>query len=124
MTTQEIVNALKCCTDLTSPYVCERCPIRHDTLTDCNSLRRQAAELIESLTAELEQTKRERDTWKRRAEAAERDITSMLESCDFEIRHEYCARCYPSNQCNTDECAGYAKWRGPCAENGGTDAAD
>lgn len=73
-----------------------------------------AADMIEKLSAD-------RNAWKRRAEAAERDITSMLESCDCEIRHEYCARCYTPNECNTDKCAGYAKWRGPCEENGGVD---
>ncbi len=78
MTTQEIVKVLKCCTDLTSPYVCERCPIRHGSLTDCNSLRRQAADLIESLTAELEQVKQERDAWKLRAEAAEHDFETLF----------------------------------------------
>lgn len=66
-------------------------------------------EQLETAHHQLEQVKQEQDAWKLRAEAAERDMTSMLESCDCEMRHEYCARCYLPNQCNTDECTGYAK---------------
>lgn len=117
-TPDEIKNGLRTCTN--RKISCDGCPyhyqgcaarLAYDAIAYINQLETQLRD-----AAKLQS---ERDAWKHRAEAAERDITSMLESCDCEIRHEYCARCYTPNECNTDKCAGYAKWRGPCKENGG-----
>ncbi len=116
MTTQEIVKVLKCCTDLTSPYVCERCLIRHDPLIDCNSLRRQAADLIESLEAELEQAKRERNAAIKNANSCRAckhakpwKVNSSLVSCDKLNINKIATGCP------------YFEWRGPCAQNGGAE---
>ena len=71
----------------------------------------EAADLIENLSTD-------RDAWKRRAEAAERDIAAMLANCECEARHEYCVGCNGES----DDCREYAIWRGSCAGNGGINA--
>ncbi len=70
-----------------------------------------AADMIEKLSAD-------RDAWKRRAEAAERDIRKILVSgklCPFCIKYAAVERC------TSEGCMDNAVWRGPCAENGGAD---
>lgn len=66
------------------------------------------------------------DTWKRRAEAAERDLQGVCWSCAHAFDYEVLPGC-TAYQCNYDNGADrvtkrYCKnwqWRGPCAENGG-----
>lgn len=82
-----------------------KCPYSEKVVC-VDTLCGDAAELIDELIAE-------RDEWKRRAEAAEKDIKYML------ITGEDCPLCGSSRpECGWD-CELRAKWRGPCAENGG-----
>lgn len=73
-----------------------------------------AADLIEKLSAD-------RDAWKRRAETAERDMGCMIPctTCRWTAgESEACQTCAASILNNWRR-SNY-KWRGPCAENGGT----
>lgn len=94
MTTQEIVKALRCCGEDESAK-CELCPLCDEPLEDCCNMYQRAAYLIESMTAELEQAKQERDTWERRGEAVERDLHSIIryaeDGCLFCAHHLTCA---------------------------------
>lgn len=79
---------------------------------------------IESLLNEHESLKKERDEWKARCEAAERDIEHCCETCQY--HHVYFDGYLSANDCtNLDgECLNnYDRWnwRGPCAENGGAE---
>ncbi len=51
--------AIRCCT---SDNACYNCPLCNADVDDCNDKQRQAADLIETLMAELEQVKRERES--------------------------------------------------------------
>ncbi len=59
LTQQELVMAIRCCT---SDNACFDCPLCNADVDDCNDKQRQAADLIETLMAELEQVKRERES--------------------------------------------------------------
>ena len=67
-----------------------------------------AAELA-CLTAELSALKSERDRFKARAEAAERDINRMLRSDETEDFCVFC-KCFKDRFC---ACSTGAEWRGP-----------
>ncbi len=117
MTTQEIVKALRYCGE-GDTVNCEFCPLQEGTVHACYELYQEAANLTESLSAELEQVKRERDVWKLRAEAAEYDMRKAImgtgspcKSCKYPIQDDA-----PCSVCN---CVSRWQWRGPCAENGG-----
>ncbi len=92
-----------------------------------------AANTIEKLSSDL-------DAWKQLAEAAKRDIRSLIENtdsaCDFCTHRRVCKGCENEKTCSTDfefgtcpamkdtPCNGcglenHFQWRGPCAENGG-----
>lgn len=119
MTTQDIVKALRCCAD--GPLDCEGCPICDARPAECDNLHRQAAGLIESLTAELDQLKQERDSWKYRAEAAEQDMGCMIPCYTCKARPvgeaRECAECVASPL--TGWKRSHYVWRGLCVENGG-----
>ncbi len=104
-----------------------------ESLDTVDELRR-AADMIKKLSGEndelqsrlkhLEGVERDKDAlffemqrWKRRAEAAERDIETLLmegcAGCDFCAYFGTCSR----SDIQETYCA--PKWRGPCAENGG-----
>lgn len=93
-----------------------------------------AANLIEKLSAELEsddrqysrvafdtivaeglKTEADRDAWKHRAEAAERDLTTLMKKtewgCNF-CKHRVGAICVSWDECKPE-------WRGPYKENEG-----
>lgn len=95
-------------------FNCYDCPATDDLCNMNDELQDKAADLIEQLTAELEQVRRERD-------AAVRDLSV----------HDHCALC-KHYDCRIDdspcrECLDSKKawalwqWRGPCAENGGAE---
>ncbi len=73
-----------------------------------------AAELIEKLSAD-------RDTWKRCAEAAERDMGYMVPCCTCKVRPIGGAQ--ECNACSANILDGLKRshytWRGPCKENEG-----
>lgn len=78
-----------------------------------------AAEMIENLSGKCEGLEKDRDAWKRRCEAAERDIRSMLRgngSC------MYCGK-FGTDGCSWKDCWNAVEWRGPCKENGGVEDA-
>ena len=102
---------------------------------DFEKLMTDAADLIEQLSADLESNERQArenfgvssqaiakveakcDALKRRCEAAERDIRSMLRgngSC------MYCGK-FGTDGCSWKDCWNAVEWRGPCKENGGVD---
>lgn len=117
MTTQDVLKALRCCTAKPYSDCDDECPYYW---CDCDKeeLMKMAADQIESLSAELEQVKQERDTWELRAEAAEYDMRkaimgtgSSCKSCKYPIQDDA-----PCRVCN---CVSHWQWRGPCAENGG-----
>lgn len=83
----------------------------------CNyfeGLMLDAADLIKELSVD-------RDKWKRRAEAAERDIKHLLICGDLSSCH-YC-KCDPNalfeKPLEVCKCVQEAEWRRPCEENGG-----
>lgn len=64
----------------------------------------------------------DRDAWKRRAEAAERDIEHCCATCQY--HHLFFDGYLSANDCTNPDggCTNNYdrwKWRGPCAENGG-----
>lgn len=69
---KRIVTALKCCPN--SHFKCEQCPVYNPGTSCQNELN--AAYLIESLSTELEQVKRERD-------AAIKDIERACITCKY-----------------------------------------
>lgn len=69
------------------------------------------ADIIEQLSSELEQVKRERD-------AAINELKDAVEACEY--CKKFAKRSFCSELENCDECCGW-EWRGPCAENGGAD---
>lgn len=73
----------------------------------------EMADLIEQLTAELEQVKRERD-------AAVKELSSAVDACEYCSKLDTRLTCPEWQECN--KCCGW-KWRGPCAENGGAEDA-
>ena len=79
----------------------------------------QEAEKNDLMTLEAD-----RDAWKRRAEAAERDMEAIMK--DSEQGCDYCKNyaddCGTRCRCTWDDCK--PEWRGPCKENGGTDNHD
>ena len=107
---------------------------------------KQAADLIEKLSADLESNEGQRareifeisskaiakveakcDEWKRRCEAAEQDITRCCGTCLY--HHEayngfqYDHYCESPNGCSNVSGVNTGwKWRGPCEENGGAHA--
>lgn len=95
---------------------CGECPSGKDEngIPNCYSMS-AIADLIEQLTAELEQVKRERD-------AAVRDVKSLCATNYFSGDYcEYCKYNEPDGQCHHD-CTPYSvvwgwQWRGVCAEN-------
>lgn len=94
-------------------------PVTGETCVQVEDIVVPAADLIEKLACE-------RDQWKARCEAAERDIEQMLINHD-EAFDRYCDSICARNhgeRCPDDNticygCAHCAKWRGPCKENGG-----
>lgn len=80
--------------------------------------------MIVELFGKVAALEADRDAWKRRAEAAERDLGWMLicQTCKYAPIGESpeCAEC-ESNIRNNWRRSKYA-WRGPCAENGGIDS--
>lgn len=132
MTTQETAKALRCCAEgLTG---CLDCPLLGKSKRYCDDMHNNAADQLELLTAELETTRlqlkraeQERNAWKLRAEAAERDIDHCCSTCQY--HYVFFNGCTPDHDCTnpdggcTNNCDRW-HWRGPCAENGGTDATD
>lgn len=90
---------------------------------DLENNERQARENFEVSSKALANVAADRDAWKRRAEAAERDMGRMIP----------CYTCKAQPVGEAPECDGceakpseewkrsHYAWRGPCAENGGTD---
>lgn len=99
----------KACADCVF-YVNDWCRhLKKDSHCEDNT-EHEAADMIEQLTAELEQVKRERD-------AAVNDIPKDCGNCrkNFSNRtHQQCEK-WPCGKC-----CGW-QWRGPCAENGGVE---
>ena len=77
----------------------------------CGTLENVAADLIEKLASELEQAKREQD-------AAKRDLELSVEKCEYCKKAPAFKTCPKWQECS--DCYGW-EWRGPCAENGGTE---
>ena len=77
---------------------------------------------MECLLNEYDRVKDERDRGRARCAAAERDIREMLLKEDLEGMCVFCAM-IPCDECffGDNTCATGARWRGPCAENGGAD---
>lgn len=125
MTTQEIVKALRCCKQWEGCdcCVCVECSLYTADTEECEELKNQAADLIESLTAELEttrhqleQAKQERNAWKLLAEAAVNDFGKCCAICKYNTE----SMCVNPNGClNISGTNTGWEWRGPCAENGG-----
>ncbi len=126
MTTQETAKALRCCAEgLTG---CLDCPLLGKSKRNCDDMHNNAADLLESFTAELktthhqlEQAKQECKTWKLRAEAAVNDMAKCCAVCKY-YNKSMCVNpidCFSVSGRNTQW-----QWRGPCVENGGTDATD
>lgn len=111
---KRIVDALRFCTD---DHECQRCEY-DDLCLPCYKPGSRAADLIEQLTAELEQVRRERD-------AAVEDLRGRCYACANARSHKK----YPNlKTCEYFSIAvgGYEitrcdkwQWRSPCAENGG-----
>lgn len=131
MTEQELLTALRHCVKGT----CRGCPLDKPP-GQCSvcavGLLGYASDATEHLMAKLEtanhqlkQVRQERDAWKLRAEAAERDINkvSILYPCAV-CKHGRFGTCTlaanldePRWRCNRD--TNRFEWRGPCKENGG-----
>lgn len=83
---------------------------------DCDDM----AEMVERLAAyeDTGLTPEEIAALRAELDAAKRDIKNMLQS---ESCEEFCAFCKRSmdDDCSISNCN--AEWRGPCAENGGTE---
>ncbi len=79
--------------------------------------------MLKKLLTENESYRNDRDVWKRRAEAAEKDIRDMLVRGNVAICHFCKQDTNPDylESCEERGCAYVAEWRGPCAENGGED---
>ena len=83
----------------------------------------ETADFIESLAAELEKVKRERD-------AAVRDIRHDCDTCKHKeacLSNDFCEECGHAESDNTPCCSCHNlcnwEWRGPWAENGGSEDA-
>lgn len=130
MTTQEIVEALRSCSEGSGG--CFHCLLYTAPQSSCYDMYGKAADLIETLTAELvttrhqlEQVEQECEAWKRRAVAAERDLGHMIPCYTCNVRPVGEAR--ECNGCNAMPLNGWKRshyaWRGPCKENGGAENA-
>lgn len=113
MTTQEIVKALITCGENDS---CDGCPMFTYPAGCVGRLHRYAADVIESMTAELEQVKRERNAAIKDANSCRAckhakpwNVNSYLVSCDKLNINKIATGCP------------YFEWRGPCAQNGGAE---
>lgn len=107
----------KACADCVF-YVNDWCRhLKKDSHCEDNT-EHEAADMIEQLTAELEQVKRERD-------AAVWELGSGKSCCasckhdDTRGRDEPCRTCLKS--INLFDTPSRYEWRGPCAENGGAE---
>lgn len=95
-------------------------PVMGDYWVQVEEIVITAADLLEKLACE-------RDQWKARCEAAERDIEQMLINhdeafdryCDSICARKHGERC-PDDNAICYGCAHCAKWRGPCEGNGGS----
>ncbi len=81
--------------------------------------------MIVELFGKVAALEKDRDAWKRRAEAAERDLGYMIpcETCKEQplSEKEACNTCVIHNDGWHDMRRSNYAWRGPCAENGGAD---
>jgi hypothetical protein len=107
---QEIVKALRCCGIHTDDKNCGECPICSSD-TPCPDLMPHAADLLESLSAQLTESQR-------RERAAVKDIGRnwMCASCERRVAgHEWC-NCEDRHFVKTDSdavtCSKFV-WRGP-----------
>lgn len=111
MTEQELVKALWTCAIYDDPD-CSGCPLAplvplSDESKSCvDRLMERAAETIEELQTD-------RDTWKRRAEAAEKDLITSAVLVPCSVCKHYNA---DETDCNWGTCQ--FAWRGPEKESG------
>lgn len=136
---KKVVEALRGCSD--PNFKCEACPVHNPAKSCQNDLK--AADLIEQLTAELEQAERERDglsimltsatsafeTVKRERDAAIEDMRGRCYACANARPHEKYPNMHTCEHIRIRAAVavgGYGKtkcdkwqWRGVCAENGG-----
>lgn len=95
MTQEEIVRALRHTCDGCNPTPC----------CEFEALGPEAADLIESLTAENARLTTERDEAKRMADAAVDTLTKLLKHADDDI----CAYCKNQIKCNGKDCESYCE---------------
>ena len=100
----EVVRALRCCLDLKEECGCEDCVLyRQPCDGTFYGLTNAAADLIESLTAQLNASRR-------REKAAVEDI-NLLEDCSVCKHHDL-------DSCDLAGTKCHFEWRGPQAEKG------
>lgn len=114
----------------------EKLSVALDRVTEDDNFQRKC---VGDLYAQMNQLIHQRDSWRRRAEAAERDLHSAITAdvgCALCAHRHECNGCdnegictkqfefgtcpaMKDTPCNGCDFENHWRWRGPCAENGG-----